>query len=83
MTDEFLNGFRVLACVEHIGHNRMPEIVQPHPLQADLLRRLLKVMGTQIRRQHLPGVVDAQIRDLDFAKCPSTFFWKQFWCFGL
>ena len=55
MTDKLLHGFRVLTCVKHISHNGMPEIVQPHTLQTHFLRRLLEVMGTQIRRQHLPG----------------------------
>ena len=65
MADKLLYGFWVLARVKHVSHNRMPEIMQPHTLQAHFLRRLLEVMRTQIRRQHLPGVVNEKIRDLD------------------
>ena len=65
VSDKFLHCSWILACIQHIGDDRMAEIMQTHPFETDFLCRIVEVMRTKIRRQHLTHIIDAQIRNID------------------
>ena len=39
--------------------------MQTHPFEPDFLCRIVEVMRTKIRRQHLSHIIDTQIRNID------------------